>query len=64
MPLAAHVLFFLALSAVIVVMGTFYGEPEDAPAFRAMPRRYAVFCVSCAVVAGVMLLCERLFASV
>ena len=64
MPLVAHVLFFLALSAVIVVMGTFYGEPEDGPAFRAMPRRYVVFCASCAAVAGVMLLCERLFASV
>ena len=45
-------------------MATFYGEPEDGPAFRALPRRYGVFCFSCLLVAGAMLLCERLFASV
>jgi hypothetical protein len=64
MPLVAHVLFFLALAAAIVVMATFYGEPEDGPAFRAIPRRYGVFCFSCLMVAAAMLLCERLFASV
>jgi|SoiMetStandDraft_2_1073263.scaffolds.fasta_scaffold1743873_1 hypothetical protein len=62
--LAIHVLFFLGLAAAIVVMGTFYGEAEDGPAFRAMPRRYGVFCLSCLLVAGVMLVCEHLFASV
>ena len=64
MQLVLHLVFFLVLAAVIVVMGTFYGEPEDGPALRAIPRRYAVFLASCALVAGVMLLCEQLFAAV
>jgi hypothetical protein len=64
MQLVQHVAFFLVLSLAIVVMGTFYGETEDRPAFRALPRRYGVFLASCLVVAGVMLLCEHLFAAV
>lgn len=64
MQLVQHVGFFLVLAAAIVAMGTFYGEPEDGPALRVLPRRYGVFLVSCALVAGVMLLCERLFAYV
>ena len=63
-PNVAHLLLFAALSAAIVVMGTFYSEPDDAPAFRSMPRRYAVFLVSCAGVAIVMLLAEHFFAAV
>jgi len=64
MELVQHVLMFLVLSLVIVVMATFYSEAEDEPAFRALPRRYATFLVSCAAVAAVMLVCEHLFASV
>ncbi len=64
MGLLQHILLFLALAVPIVVMGTFYGEPEDAAAFRSLPRRYAVFCFSCSVVALVMLLCEHWFARV
>ena len=64
MGLAIHILLFVVLSGAIVVMGTFYSEPEDGPAFRAMPRRLAVFLVSCAAVAAVMLVCEHLFAAV
>ncbi|MEM7311110.1 MAG: hypothetical protein AAF682_30850 [Planctomycetota bacterium] len=63
-PILAHILLFVALSAAIVVMGTFYSEPDDAVAFRAMPRRFGVFLVSCAVVAVVMLLAEHFFAAV
>ena len=43
----SHVILFLALSFAIVVMGAFYAEPEDAPALRSVPRRYAVFVVAC-----------------
>ena len=60
----SHVILFLALSFAIVVMGAFYAEPEDAPALRSVPRRYAVFVVACAIVAGVMLALEYVFASV
>jgi len=56
-----HVLFFLALSVPIVVIGAFYSEPEDAPALRNLPRRYAVFVGACALVALVMLALEALF---
>ena len=59
-----HAGFFLALSFAIVVMGAFYAEPEDGPALRSIPRRYAVFVVSCAAVAGGMLVLEHFFASV
>jgi hypothetical protein len=64
MNLGAHVGFFLVLSLAIVVMSAFYSEVEDGPALRSVPRRYAVFIGACAVVAGVMLALEHLFASV
>ena len=64
MMLAEHILFFLLLSLAIVVMSAFYSEPEDAPALRSVPRRYGVFVLACAVIAVVMLVLERIFASV
>ncbi len=60
--LLSHVFFFLAMSFAIVVLGAFYGEPEDGPALRSIPRRYLVFVLSCGGVAGIMLVCEYLFA--
>lgn len=63
MRLAEHVFFFLVLALVIVVMGAFFTEPEDGPALRSLPRRYGVFVGACALVAGVMLVFERLFLS-
>ncbi len=62
--LVPHVLFFLALSFVIVVMGAFYTEAEDARAFRSIPKRYFVFVTTCAGIAAVMLVAQALFASV
>lgn len=56
-----HVLFFLALSVPIVVIGAFYSEEEDGPALRSVPRRYGVFVGACGLVAGVMLVLEALF---
>jgi len=63
LSLVAHVGFFLALSFAIVVMSAFYSEPEDGPALRSVPRRYAVFVGACAVVALVMLGLAAVFAS-
>ena len=60
----AHVLLFLLLAVPIVVMGAFFGEPEDGPALRSMPKRYAVFVLACGVVAAIMLLLETVFVSV
>ncbi len=62
--LLEHVLLFLALSLAIVVMSAFYSEPEDGPALRSIPRRFAVFVGACVVVAIAMLALEHLFASV
>ncbi len=64
MSLVAHIVFFLALSLVIVVLSAFYSEAEDGPALRSVPRRFAVFVGACASVATVMLVLETLFASV
>jgi hypothetical protein len=64
MKLTEHLAFFLVLSLAIVVMSAFYSEPEDARALRSVPRRYAMFVVACAVIAAVMLVLERVFASV
>jgi hypothetical protein len=63
-PFLVHVLLFLALLVPIVVLSAFYSEPEDGPALRSVPRRFAVYLASSAAVAGVMLLLERVFASV
>ena len=62
--LLAHVLYFLALSVPIVILGAFYSHPEDGPALRSLPKRYLIFVASCAAVAALMLLLETLFASV
>ena len=61
---STHVVLFLVLSVPIVVMGSFYAEPRDAPALRGLPRRYLRFVVACAVVAGIMLLLESWFTAV
>jgi len=62
--LVSHVLHLLPLLGGIVVMSAFYADPEDASAFRTVPRRFLVYVGACAAVAAVMLLCEALFASV
>ena len=59
-----QVLLFTAISVVIVVMGAFYAERDDGRALRSIPRRLAVFLLSCAAVAVVMLIVEATFASV
>ena len=63
MGLVEHVFFFLLLSVPIVVLGAFYSEMEDGPAFRSLPRRYLVFVGACAAVALVMLGLGELFVS-
>ena len=60
----AHVGFFLVLSLAIVILSAFYSEVDDSPALRSVPKRYVVFIGACALVAGAMLVLERLFASV
>lgn len=64
MRLGAHVLFFLILALAITILSAFYSEADDGPALRSVPRRYVVFIGACAIVAGVMLVLERLFVAV
>jgi len=62
--LPVHVLLFLLVSAVIVLMGSFYAEAEDGKALQGFPRRLGVFLFGCAVLVGIMLVCEHTFAGV
>lgn len=62
--LPIHLTLFLILSAVIVLIGTFYSEPDDGKALRAFPRRLLTFFVGCGVLTAIMLVLEHTVASV
>jgi peptidoglycan/LPS O-acetylase OafA/YrhL len=61
--LFVHVLLFTLVSGVIVLLGSFHSEAEDAPAYRGYPRRLFVFLFGSALLAAVMLACEHTFAA-
>jgi hypothetical protein len=61
--LPIHLVLFVLVSSVIVLMGSFYSEAEDGKALRSFPRRLAVFLFGCAVLVGIMLICEHTFAA-
>ena len=62
--LPIHLTLFLILSAVIVLIGTFYSEPNDAQALRSFPKKLFVFFVGCGILTGLILLAEHTVASV
>ena len=62
--LPTHIALFCLVSFVIVTMSTFFGERDDAPAFRVLPKRFAAFVGGCLVVAAILLVIEHTFASV
>ena len=62
--LLVHLVLFLVLSAVIVLMGTFYAEPDDAAALRSYPMRLVKFLLGCGVLTVLMLIAEHTVASV
>ncbi len=62
--LPIHLTLFLILSGVIVLIGTFYSEPDDAKALRAFPKKLVTFFVGCGILAAVILLMEVTVASV
>lgn len=64
MTLAVHLAMFALAAAAIVLMGTFYAEPDDARALRALPRRFVTFLIGSAAVVGLMLICEAIFTSI
>lgn len=58
-----HALLFLAIATVIVTMGVFYAEGDDAAAREVWPKRMGVFLLGCAALVAVMLVCEHTFAA-
>ena len=64
MTLFLHIAMFVLAAGAIVLMGTFYAEPDDARALRALPRRFASFLIGSAAVVGLMIVCEAIFASI
>lgn len=62
--LGTHLALFLLLSAGIVLMSSFFAEPEDGTALRGFPRRYLYFLGGCAVLTALMLAAEATLASV
>lgn len=64
MDLPIHLLLFAVVALAIVMLSSFFSEPEDGPALRALPRRLLYFFVGCGVLAGLMLIAEHTVASV
>lgn len=60
--LPVHLLLFAVVGIVITSMGAVFGEPEDGPAFRSLPKRLLWFFLGCAVFSAVLLLVERYLA--
>jgi hypothetical protein len=59
-----HAALFLVVGLGIVALAAFYAEPEDAPALRSVPRRWAMFVVGCGILALLLVLAEHTVASV
>ena len=64
MQIGFHIALFFMLAIPIVVLGAFYADQDDRAAFAAVPKRLAVFVLSCALLTVVMLFCEHTFAAV
>jgi hypothetical protein len=61
--LPVHLALFACVALAIVTLGVFYSDAEDAPAFKAWPRRILSFCLGCLALVAVMLICEHTFAA-
>ena len=64
MRLAIHLALFLCIALPIVALSAFYSESGDRKAFATLPRRVLAFLIGCALLAGVMLVCEEVFAGI
>ena len=62
--LALHLVLFVFSGGVVVTIGVLFGEPEDGPAWRALPRRLASFFLGCALVIAAMTIFEHTFAAI
>jgi hypothetical protein len=59
-----HLALFLAIAVPIVLLSSFFSEPDDRRALASFPRRLLVFVAGCGILCGLLLLLERTFASV
>ena len=62
--LPIHILLFAVVGLAIVTLNAVFAEQDDRSALRSLPRRFAWFFAGCGILAVVMLLLERVFASV
>ena len=62
--LAFHLILFAFAGSVIVLISSFFGEPDDRKAVRALPKRILVFFGGCALIAAIILVLEHTVASV
>jgi len=62
--LGVHAALLVVIGLAIAGLGSFYAEPDDGKALRALPKRLLLFLVGCGVVAGALLICENTFARV
>ncbi len=60
--LGTHLALFALIGIAIVVVSTFYAEPDERKAWRSLPRRLAVFFVGCGLLALVVVACGEIFA--
>lgn len=59
-----HLVLFAVVSFAIVALSLVFSESDDRRALALLPRRMLWFLVGCAILAVVLLLVERVFASV
>ncbi|MBL8861355.1 MAG: hypothetical protein JNK02_05020 [Planctomycetes bacterium] len=62
--LPIHLLLFALMGVGIVVLASFYSEPEDCKALAAIPRRFVAFVIGCGIVALLLVLAQYTVASV
>jgi len=58
-----HFLLFLGAALPIVVVGSLVSNADDETALKQLPRRLAVFTISCALLLGALVAAESTFAS-
>lgn len=63
MELVRDLALFLLGSLGVVVVTAFLAHPDDAAAWRSVPRRAAVFVGSCAALAAAIAVCGQWFAT-
>ena len=59
--LGFHLGLFVLVAFAIVAASAIYAEPDDFKALKSLPKRFSYLVVGCALLTGVMLLCQAMF---